>query len=357
MPGDKRVVHFVHLSASFGGIEVLLPVVINAMTDCNFKAFVLRRPKSNEHNIYNHLNIPVSIGHNNNIKAIQKLAVYAFKNRHDIFHCYNIGPVFLFIIRFSGVKNLIYSIHGTVYWKAKWKKPFLKGLWYLTLTKRVIITANSEYSKNVFLREVNSNINIRVAYNPIDYKRFSPRLNYRSDESIKIVYTGRLSKGKNLEKWIEIASELSKLLRGARFEIYGSGPIYKLLQDKISHLGAQDYISLRGFRVDVENVYREADLMLFLSEYESFGNVAVESIFCGTPVLVSDIHSMQEIFRDFPEFIIDPDANLINTLYDNILNINYLRKRALLARESFIRRFSVEAHVEHLDEIYQSFRA
>ena len=43
-----------------------------------------------------------------------------------------------------------------------------------------------------------------------------------------------------------------------------------------------------GFRSDVEKCYAAADATILASKYEAFGLVAVESILCGTPTLLSD---------------------------------------------------------------------
>jgi glycosyltransferase involved in cell wall biosynthesis len=43
-----------------------------------------------------------------------------------------------------------------------------------------------------------------------------------------------------------------------------------------------------GYRSDMENVYRAADFTVMASHYEPFGLVGIESILCGTAVLVAD---------------------------------------------------------------------
>ena len=42
-----------------------------------------------------------------------------------------------------------------------------------------------------------------------------------------------------------------------------------------------------GYRTDIENVYRAADFTVMASHYEPFGLVGVESVLCGTPVLLA----------------------------------------------------------------------
>lgn len=351
----RKRVHFVHLSSRPGGIEVLLPVIIKAMPEWEFNAFVARRPAPGEPNVYDNQNISVDFGSKNNLKAVLKVFCYALKNRKDIFHVFNIGPVFLLFLRVAGVKKLIYSIHGTIYWKNNFKRIFLKFLWLLALSKKYKITSNTEYSRKVFHEKINKKSIIQVLYNPVDSNKFTLAPDVKRTGILKIIYSGRLCNGKNLETWLDIADQIHNLLPESVFEIYGSGPLRKSLESKIGAINAGSFIFLKGFRQDIENVYRDADLLLFLSEYESFGNVVVESILCGTPALVTDIPSMREIFRDFPEFILDSNEGLFKAVYSNLLNIKVFKERALLARGSFISRFSAEVHIEKLNKLYISF--
>lgn len=43
-----------------------------------------------------------------------------------------------------------------------------------------------------------------------------------------------------------------------------------------------------GYRTDIENVYRAVDFTVMASAYEPFGLVGIESVLCGTPVLLAD---------------------------------------------------------------------
>lgn len=354
MKPTKQVIHFVHLSAGPGGIEVLLPKIAEYMGDREFKAFTLRpEPASN---VYDQSGLKVCYGSNNNLAAALKIFSYIRKNRNNVFHVFNIGPFFLLTMRLAGVKNLVYSIHGTVYWKALWKKKILKFLWKLALADRFIFTANSAFSRQAFLNRISTKPDIRVLYNPIDGKRFALSNQKKSSEEIKVIYTGRLHTGKNLFKWIDIAVSLHAKIPVTRFEIFGQGNLKEELQQKINEQNASGFIHLMGFRTNIEDVYREADLLLFLSEYESFGNVVVESILCGTPVLCSPIPAMEEIFSEYPMFIIEDEQNWEEQIYNRILALPELRTKALEARTRFLEKFSMEQHTRTLREIYNGFK-
>jgi glycosyltransferase involved in cell wall biosynthesis len=343
----------IHLASGPGGIEVLFPVMINNMPERSFNAFVIRKEDS-ETSVYENTAIPIKYGSNWNLVAYFKMFLYAVKNRKNIFHAFNIGPVFLMLLKLGGAKQIIYSIHGTIYWKSKFKKIFLQFFWQKALKGKIVLLANSEHSRNEFLNKINSQVNVGVLYNPMDTQRFSPVKISELNKEILVIYSGRLEKGKNLPKWIEIAAYLHAEMPNTRFELYGEGSLKSALQQQITSLNADNFIYLKGFRKDIENVYRKASLFLFLSEYESFGNVVAESILCGTPVIASPIQSMKEIFRDYPQFILNENEDLNKQVLAKLKQLAELRKLTMCARDSFVSRFSKEKHIHSLQHIYST---
>jgi glycosyltransferase involved in cell wall biosynthesis len=319
------------------------------------QAFIIRPILPKEIDVYEGSKILRSYGSKRNLIAILKLFKYARKYRHDIFHAFNIGPFYLTTLHLAGVKKIIYSIHGTNYWNNGRERLVRKILWKFILTREQVITSNSEYSKSVFHQKINKNTDIKILYNPIGGKNFYPKKGRNRSGNFKIIYVGRLDIGKNLEKWIDLACELHKDLADIEFDIFGSGALDEALRLRIEKLNASNYIFLRGFRKDIENVYREADLLLFLSENESFGNVVVESVLCGTPVIASDIPSMREIFCDFPEFLVSINSKIRQVIYEKLLNYSRLCDLTALACQSFSKRFSEKSYINYLNILYHSF--
>ena len=79
-------------------------------------------------------------------------------------------------------------------------------------------------------------------------------------------------------------------------------------------------ITVTGF-IDDEDlfaVYKMAKLFVFPSLYEGFGIPPLESLACGTPILVSDISVFQEIYGDNASYFHNNDIDdLKNMLLDS----------------------------------------
>jgi glycosyltransferase involved in cell wall biosynthesis len=346
----------VHYRSAPGGIEVLLPGIIKGLQSQKFNVFVIRPPSAVSPSVYSGMNVDISYGSGNNIVAAFKLARHALRRKNETFHVFNIGPLFLLVLRLCSIKRIIYSIHGTIYWHNNFEKLSRKLLWWIAVDKKKqIFTCNSEYSGQVFRKNIASGIKCELLYNFFDMNRFKQIVPSEFPGEIrKVVYVGRLVPGKGLARWISIALDIHSEFQDVKFEIYGDGPLTPSIQREIDLNFANAFIILKGHVTDVENVFRSADLLLFLSEYESFGNVVVESILCNTPVLASNIPGMNEIFADFPDFLLKNDPPSSREIISKLKNFSKLRELTEVAGGSFRKRFSIERHLEKLTNIYEA---
>jgi glycosyltransferase involved in cell wall biosynthesis len=165
-----------------------------------------------------------------------------------------------------------------------------------------------------------------------------------------------LVNGKNLQSWLKIALSLKEVLPYLKFLIVGRGPIKKNLENFIFANKMENYVQINDYIANIEEIYKKSSLFLFLSEYESFGNVVVESILCGTPVLASNIPAMREIFGMYEEFLVNLDSKSLDLeILNRIKQYNKLKSLTELIRYEFIDRFSLEKHLDELIKVYEDF--
>jgi glycosyltransferase involved in cell wall biosynthesis len=73
--------------------------------------------------------------------------------------------------------------------------------------------------------------------------------------------------------------------------ILGDGSLRSELEGLVVQLGLQDRVSFPGFVVDIYPWMRSADLFVLSSRWEGFGNVIVEALECGVPVVSTNCAS------------------------------------------------------------------
>jgi glycosyltransferase involved in cell wall biosynthesis len=74
----------------------------------------------------------------------------------------------------------------------------------------------------------------------------------------------------------------------SRLIILGTGPLGEHLKQFAADAGLAEAVDFLGFRSDVLPYIRQADAFLLSSVCEGFGNVIVEALGCGTPVIATN---------------------------------------------------------------------
>jgi glycosyltransferase involved in cell wall biosynthesis len=138
---------------------------------------------------------------------------------------------------------------------------------------------------------------VRVIYNPtalgISAHRESVFVRqelWGAGFDLHILSVGALKIQKDHETLIKAFGLLPKSLN-AKLTILGEGGLRDELEALVVKLGLQCRVALPGFAVDPYPWFRSADLFVLSSRWEGFGNVIVEALECGVPVVSTDCPS------------------------------------------------------------------
>lgn len=114
----------------------------------------------------------------------------------------------------------------------------------------------------------------------------------------RVLAVGTLKPIKEYGVLIEAFSILARKI-DARLLILGEGEQRTAMEAQIRRLGLQDRMYMPGFVKDAAPYFERADLHVLSSSGEGFGNVIVEALACGTPVVSTDCRSgPREILAD-----------------------------------------------------------
>lgn len=146
---------------------------------------------------------------------------------------------------------------------------------------------------------------IKVVHNPIDFVAMKDALAEPLDAGDEgawkhpaIVSAGRLAEAKNFPLLVDAMALLRRRLPAARLFILGQGDQEPQLRQQIASLGLTDAVRLCGFQRNPWKYIARADVFALTSRYEGFGNVLIEAMACGVPVVVTRSPGPLEIVRD-----------------------------------------------------------
>lgn len=105
-----------------------------------------------------------------------------------------------------------------------------------------------------------------------------------------------------------------------------------------------------GFRKDVEECYQAADFTILASRYEPFGLVALESVLCGTPVVMPEDIGCIELLSDASKVMFDADdpASLAHAIDVALRNASQMRDRLGSPREHINEDIDMASHVKRV---------
>lgn len=136
---------------------------------------------------------------------------------------------------------------------------------------------------------------VSVVYNGVDLQRFHPDHRRRlgpptrrslgaAADSWVILFVGSGFERKGLALLLEAVARLDD--PRCRLVVSGKGNA-RPYQEIAGRLGLSGRVSWLGPRRDVEHLYSAADVVALPALYEPFGNVHLEALACGVPVLAS----------------------------------------------------------------------
>ena len=129
--------------------------------------------------------------------------------------------------------------------------------------------------------------NLNVWARGVDTNLFAPSKRTRKDNEIHITYVGRVAIEKNIKAFLELKTTMKKT-------VVGDGPELQKLKKKypnVIFVGVKKGDELAQF-------YANADVFVFPSKTDTFGNVILEALASGTPVAAFPVVGPLDIMKN-----------------------------------------------------------
>lgn len=111
-----------------------------------------------------------------------------------------------------------------------------------------------------------------------------------------VLSVGEVNKNKNHKVGIEALDKLND--PDVYYVIYGHGPLMDVHKELAKELGVGDRVVLTGYRTDVADFYKMADIFLFPSFREGLPVSVMEAMACGLPIIATNIRGSSDIVKE-----------------------------------------------------------
>lgn len=248
-----------------------------------------------------------------------------------------------------------------------------KALIYNSFAKKIVLGLYKLLSKKVFFhstcfeetQDIKEIFEKAIVYELPNYFKIDYRI-FKEHNDNKFLYIGRIHHKKAIHKIIE-GFNMSTFFRDSGFKFVIAGQAeerhkeyYDSLVAKVEEFGLKDKIEFIGFinGLEKEKLYSSSYISLMLSETENFGNVVVESLNQGTPVIASKGTPWEILEKYECGFHIDNSPESISKTIDNVLQLssseyNQMCKNAVrLVDENFLMKTKIINWINVYKTIY-----
>lgn len=115
------------------------------------------------------------------------------------------------------------------------------------------------------------------------------------DEKV-VIHVSNFREVKRVEDIIRVFERIQQEVN-AKLLLVGDGPEMSVILELVDSLDLQHQVLFLGKQENVEELYGISDLMLLLSEKESFGLVLLEAMACGVPCIGTNIGGIPEVIE------------------------------------------------------------
>ena len=179
------------------------------------------------------------------------------------------------------------------------------------------------------------------------------------DERV-LLFVGKVMSPKGAFDCLEVVARLTRA--GRRLRLLMIGDVHERERDvfaeRLASLGIQERVVLLGEitdRREISRYYQLADVVLFPSQYEQFGIVAVEAAASGRPLIGTPVGIMQTLVPQYDFGLLHPfgDVERFARNLEEVLDSPRYRENALRHRAEILHRYDWTSIARDTEKVYR----
>lgn len=265
----------------------------------------------------------------------------------------------------------------------KIRNPFLRFLkLYLPHQLLLLYIEKKQVSKNNFRKivavsnqvkkEIVSNYSVPkedivVIYNGVDTETFNPgnreryfnevrkRFNIKLNENV-LLFLGTGFERKGLSFLINALAILKDDYPDTRLLVVGKDNNIQRYISLSKELCLSDKVIFTGPQSDVRIFYAAADIFVFPTLYEPFGNVCLEAMASGLPLITSRVNGVAEIMNGMDHLLLNDPSDIEDMArkIGFLLADNVEREKIAIAARKIAERYTISNNAQQFVNLYQT---
>lgn len=235
-----------------------------------------------------------------------KMAEVAEREQLDILHVHYAIPhaicAYLAKQMIGDKVKIVTTLHGTDI-TVLGSDPSLNNLIRFGIEQSDVVTAVSQSLIEETYELVRPKKEIQTVYNFIDervyFKRdmsqFKKEYDIADDEKV-CIHISNFRKVKRAQDVVQSFALIAEQVQ-AKLLLVGDGPELCTIVQLVKKLNIEDRVLFLGKQDNVAELLAMSDLMLLLSEKESFGLVLLEAMACGVPCIGTNVGGIPEVIQ------------------------------------------------------------
>lgn len=235
-----------------------------------------------------------------------KMAEVAQREKLDILHVHYAIPhaicAYLAKQMIGETIKIVTTLHGTDI-TVLGSDPSLNNLIRFGIEQSDVVTAVSHSLIEETYELVNTQKEIKTVYNFIDERVYFQRdmsqlrkeYGIQKEEKV-LIHISNFRKVKRVQDVIQSFALIVKQAK-VKLLLVGDGPEFCTIVQLVKNLGIEDHVLFLGKQDNVAELLAMSDVMLLLSEKESFGLVLLEAMACGVPCIGTRVGGIPEVIQ------------------------------------------------------------
>ena len=238
---------------------------------------------------------------------------------------------------------------GSFGWLLPFYKKYLLGFVLRRADKVIVFSEEQSHLVRKKYEVIESKI--AVVPNGVGKEFFFRDVRSLPKDSLKLLYVGRLSVQKRLDRLVDA---LSLLKVPVHLTVVGDGEEKAVLESRVKKLGIAS-VSFEGkkYGAGLLEYYRKADVFVIASDIEGMPLVVLEAMASGLPIVASDVVGLKELVRGVGILVEKPSAeNFAEALTDIWYNSEQLKDLSIQSLDK-AEQYSWAKLVEKMEVIYR----